>query len=233
VLILFFTSYYFLIGTVLASFAALCGQRIGSQQCPWAPPRSYCDACHIRLRWWQLIPILGYLIQGGHCHYCRQPIPVFFPLSELLAGTAAALLCGPGLGDSAAFFIVITTLVGLASNDFFYQFIYPVGLLGLFPLFFCTHHQNWTWENMIASALLLLFLACCCLTSYLGIGDGEFLLVVTFTIGWYPTLYVIMLGSFFTLLLTLRMPIKEKIPFIPGLAAALAMVLILLKNEII
>lgn len=228
-----FTSYYFLIGTVLASFAALCGQRIGNHQRPWAPARSFCDGCHVRLRWWQLIPILGYLIQGGHCHYCHQPIPVFFPLCELLAGTTAALLCGPNVGRSAAFLIAISTLVSLASSDYFYQFIYPVGLVGLLPLFFCTHHQAWTWENMIASALLLLVLASCCLIGGLGIGDGEFLLVVTFTTGWYPTLYVIMCGSFFTLLLTQRGPAKEKVPFLPGLASALAVVLILLKNNIL
>lgn len=51
--------YFFLLGTILASFAGLAAFRLGAGQSPWSPGRSYCDHCQHRLAPWQLIPICG------------------------------------------------------------------------------------------------------------------------------------------------------------------------------
>lgn len=126
--------YFFLLGTILASFAGLVAFRLGAGQSPWSPGRSYCDHCQHRLAPWQLIPICGYLLQGGRCRYCQTPLPIFYPLSELLTGGAALVLCHTLSPYSAGILLVLTSLVFLASTDHFYQFIYPAALSGLFPL---------------------------------------------------------------------------------------------------
>lgn len=54
--------------------------------------RSQCPACHITLRWYQLIPVLSFLIQHGRCAYCHQPISLQYPLVELATAFIFALL---------------------------------------------------------------------------------------------------------------------------------------------
>lgn len=41
-----------------------------------------CPACHHTLPGWQQIPILGWLLLKGRCHFCSQPIPIRYPLIE-------------------------------------------------------------------------------------------------------------------------------------------------------
>ena len=50
----------------------------------WSP-RSYCPLCRQRLVWWQLLPLLSFLILRGHCHGCKQPISWQYPLIEALS----------------------------------------------------------------------------------------------------------------------------------------------------
>jgi leader peptidase (prepilin peptidase)/N-methyltransferase len=46
-------------------------------------PRSRCPKCKSRLTLFQNIPILGYLLLGGKCGFCNQPISLRYPLVEL------------------------------------------------------------------------------------------------------------------------------------------------------
>ena len=45
--------------------------------------RSVCLHCSYRLRWYDLIPLVSWLLLGGKCRKCRQPIGYFEPLMEL------------------------------------------------------------------------------------------------------------------------------------------------------
>lgn len=49
--------------------------------------RSQCLSCGYVLRWYDLIPLVSWLSQGGKCRYCHKRIGSFEPLIEL--GTAA------------------------------------------------------------------------------------------------------------------------------------------------
>jgi leader peptidase (prepilin peptidase) / N-methyltransferase len=50
---------------------------------PWATGRSECDFCHAKLKWFENIPLLSFLIQGGKCRYCHKKIKTTYPLFEL------------------------------------------------------------------------------------------------------------------------------------------------------
>ena len=59
-------------GLAGGSFAACMVTRYVHHQSPWG--RSACEHCHHQLTWWQLIPVVGVLIQRGRCAWCHQPI---------------------------------------------------------------------------------------------------------------------------------------------------------------
>ncbi len=53
-------------------------------------PASRCPKCQTKLTWRENIPILGWLLLGGKCRFCRQPISVEYPLVEAAAATLFA-----------------------------------------------------------------------------------------------------------------------------------------------
>ena len=53
-------------------------------------PRSACPACGHRIRAWENVPIVSWLVLGGKCSACRSKISLKYPLVEALAGLGAA-----------------------------------------------------------------------------------------------------------------------------------------------
>ncbi|MBR2837137.1 prepilin peptidase [Candidatus Saccharibacteria bacterium] len=54
--------------------------------------RSVCLRCHHQLKWYENLPIISWLAQGGKCRHCGQKIGALEIISELSVGTALALL---------------------------------------------------------------------------------------------------------------------------------------------
>jgi len=48
--------------------------------------RSYCPKCHKTLSFYELIPIISFIIQGGKCRSCKQKISFQYILIEILSG---------------------------------------------------------------------------------------------------------------------------------------------------
>lgn len=72
-----------LIGAALGSFANVCIVRM-PEGASVVRPRSHCPKCDRQLSWWENIPILSYVLLGGKCHGCKQPISWQYPAVELL-----------------------------------------------------------------------------------------------------------------------------------------------------
>src|SRR5690349_882921 len=51
-----------------------------------------CTRCGHTLAFWQLLPLIGWLIQGSRGRCCHKRLNWIFPLIELLAGVTAILL---------------------------------------------------------------------------------------------------------------------------------------------
>ncbi len=49
-------------------------------------PRSHCPYCGKFLKWYELIPVLSFVIQKGKCRSCHHKLSLFYPFIEL--GTA-------------------------------------------------------------------------------------------------------------------------------------------------
>jgi len=54
--------------------------------------RSHCPHCKVSLRWYELIPLLSWVLQRGRCRHCRGAISIQYPLLELLT-MALVLAC--------------------------------------------------------------------------------------------------------------------------------------------
>lgn len=72
-----------LLGAVVGSFLNVCICRIPEGQSVVYPP-SHCPHCGQRLKAWQMIPVLSYLMLRGRCAFCSQAISWVYPVVEIL-----------------------------------------------------------------------------------------------------------------------------------------------------
>jgi len=47
-------------------------------------PPSHCPQCNNRLKWYDNVPIFGWIKLGGKCRFCRKPISIRYPIVELV-----------------------------------------------------------------------------------------------------------------------------------------------------
>lgn len=209
--------FLFMSGASLASFISSCSQRIINQQSLLFPRRSYCDSCHTILQWWHLVPIISYCFLRGRCFFCHQRINYFLPIIELLSGIAVASLIIFEPVHDLIILIFISTLIFLSITDLVAQSIYPLALLGLFPIVTLSSPQDFL-SNLVSATIitvaLMLFTA---VTNSLGTGDIEFLFSICLIWGWWQTILIIQASSLIMLVFFVcRSP--KRLPFIPALA---------------
>lgn len=75
----------FIYGLLFGSFFNVIGYRIPNNM-SIVKPGSFCPKCKHKLKWYELIPVLSFLIQGGKCRKCKSKISYFYPVIELLTG---------------------------------------------------------------------------------------------------------------------------------------------------
>lgn len=93
--VLIFSMFYitvFLFGIVIGSFLNVCILRIPQKQS--IVPSSHCMECGHKLAWYDMIPVLSYVMLGGKCRYCKSGISVQYPLVEALNGFLYLLVAG-------------------------------------------------------------------------------------------------------------------------------------------
>lgn len=81
---------FFIIGCVMGSFYHVIATRVSTGG-SIIKPASHCTKCKHTLRWYELIPVISYLIQGGKCRNCKTQIPIGCLLMELSTGILFAV----------------------------------------------------------------------------------------------------------------------------------------------
>lgn len=124
----------FIIGTILGSFYNVVGYRIPKQE-PITFPSSHCPNCKNKLKFYELIPLLSFLMQKGKCNYCHEKISITYPFFELLTGilfTLSYLSFGltPNLIIALTF---ISLLIIITISDYIYMII-PDNILIFFGI---------------------------------------------------------------------------------------------------
>ncbi len=77
--------YCFVIGTCVASFMNVIVDRVPRHE-DFVHGRSHCESCGHMLKWYDLIPILSYVLLRGKCRYCKAKIPMRGFFVELFGG---------------------------------------------------------------------------------------------------------------------------------------------------
>ena len=77
------------LGLAVGSFLNVCIYRLPRGESVVSPP-SRCPSCGRGLRWFENVPVLGYLLIGGRCRTCRAAVSPMYPIVE--AGTALVFL---------------------------------------------------------------------------------------------------------------------------------------------
>jgi len=76
-----------MIGTLIGSFLNVCIYRIPKGE-TIVFGRSHCMSCEKEIKWYDLIPVISYLILGGKCRYCKEKLSLQYPCIELINGLA-------------------------------------------------------------------------------------------------------------------------------------------------
>ena len=115
---------FFVFGLIFGSFFQVVGLRLPKGE-SIIKPASHCTNCDKKLKWYELIPILSYIIQGGKCRKCKKHISIKYPLYELLTGISFAF-CYIVFGFSTDIIIpltIISILIIVIISDIEYMVI--------------------------------------------------------------------------------------------------------------
>lgn len=81
----------FVIGMVFGSFMNVCIFRIPAGESVLTG-RSHCTVCKTDIKWYDLVPVLSYIILGGRCRNCKIRISARYPFVEFLNGASWFIL---------------------------------------------------------------------------------------------------------------------------------------------
>ena len=81
---------FFILGSVMGSFYHVLATRL-SKGLSIITPASHCEKCNHKLKWYELIPIVSYIIQGGKCRECKEKLPLSYLMMEICSGMLFAV----------------------------------------------------------------------------------------------------------------------------------------------
>ena len=208
--------YFFLIGSILASFLGLVIDRFPEQSI--IQPASHCDSCQTRLRPLDLIPIVSQVFNRFRCRYCKIRYPIWYALFEL--GLGLLFLAWSWGWISLGQVILITAGLTLGIYDFLHQ-EYPLLVWLTFHLVLMAC-SGW---NLV----MVFFLALGIMAHFIDIrmGAGDFLFLASCALIFSATelLILIQFASVAGILAFLSQKKKERLPFVPFLLLAACVII--------
>lgn len=208
--------YFFLVGSILASFLGLVIDRFPEQSI--IRPPSHCDSCQTRLRPLDLIPILSQVFNRFRCRYCKATYPVWYALFELGLGLIFLLYSWELLSLSQV--ILITAGLTLGIYDFRHQ-EYPLLVWMTFHLILMAS-SGW---NLVMVFFLILGILAHFIDIRMGAGDFLFLASCALIFSVTELLILIQFASATGILAFLLQNKKERLPFVPFLLLATCVII--------
>ncbi len=121
---------FFIFGAVMGSFYHVVATRLSNNESIISPP-SHCPKCGSRLKWYENIPIISYMIQKGKCRNCHSKIPISYWIVEVATGLLFAV-CYHSFGLSIKLLIAlvfVSSLITVIVSDIEYMIILDEVLL--------------------------------------------------------------------------------------------------------
>ncbi len=245
----------FFMGSAVGSFVNVLIDRTMVGQ-DWVRGRSHCDHCHKTLAWYDMIPVLSFLVYGGKSRCCHTPLSYRYPIVEILVGLLFVWWLGMGFWFfrlvsaplsvvQPAFWLVTgVTLSILALADLFYGVVL-VGVVWFasivvvayrFTLMYYGAHQLEDLVKALGLAAIFysLFWLLYKITKGRGMADGDMYIAMYMglLLGW-PRGVMALLGSFILgaivgliLIATRLRSRKDTLPFVPFMVGATVIALV-------
>ena len=213
-----------------------------------ASPPSHCPGCQNRIKWYDNIPVLSYLLLGGKCRHCKEHISFRYTLVELLNTVlwvlAVWMLWQTGAANAVIAAVVCSVLVCVCFIDLEHRIIpdrFQVMLLALGALSvvldFCGGNTGVAVSRLIGggAGLLVFWLIAfvgekCKGVEVLGGGDVKLCAVMGLVLGWQKLLLAVLVAS---LAACVAVPISKSLrnednefPFAPFLTAGFTVALL-------
>jgi leader peptidase (prepilin peptidase)/N-methyltransferase len=234
------------IGLCLGSFLNVLISRWGNEEGALFG-RSRCPRCRTQLAWYDLVPVLSFLILRGECRKCHKKISWQYPLVELaMASVLFLFVYQYGINLSLHEVFLGLLMLGFASLLFFdlVHFILPDGIIGPMIIGVGGHMAIWNAEQILSTAFTGL-LACALFAilyivsrgEWIGFGDVKLAFLIGLAFG-YPFGVLIIIISIWaaaivgaSLILLRKATAKSAIPF-GAFLAGVSIFYIIFFNEI-
>lgn len=107
-----------LVGIAVGSFINVCIYRIPRNE-NITTTRSHCMSCGNVIKWYDLVPILSYILLKGKCRFCKAKLSVQYPIIELLNGLLYCVIAAiVGINIQSVLIMALTsTLIVIAVID--------------------------------------------------------------------------------------------------------------------
>ena len=208
-------------------------------------PASHCDYCKKKLKWYELIPVISYIIQGGMCNYCHKKLSVTYLITEIVLGFMFGFgyyLYGISY-ELFAFLIIVSLTDIIFISDLKYLVIldYPlfISIILIIILKFCYFGFTPTLKAVISGAILVIFMILIKMIGdrvykreSLGWGDVKLALFMGCTLGIKLGFVALIIGSFIALPYAIYYVAKKEekeIPYGPFLISAVLIVFIFMQ----
>ncbi|MBI3631258.1 MAG: prepilin peptidase [Candidatus Staskawiczbacteria bacterium] len=210
----------------------------------WEFSRSFCPHCQNPLQWFELIPIISFVIQKFRCRSCHRKISWQYPITEIMTGVLFLLIFNFQFPISNEFsrlglfeilnliylLTVTSLLILIAVFDYKYyiipnKFIYPLILLATGYQLLITPHSSLLTTIISSLGFATFFFLMTVISGgrWMGMGDAKLVLFMGLFLGW-PKIFLaiflsFVLGSLISLILifTKQKTLKSQIPFGPFL----------------
>ena len=237
--------FLFIIGAIFGSFYNVVGYRLPKGESIIFPP-SHCTNCNHKLTFFELIPVLSYVFQGGKCKHCHQKISLFYPIFETLTGILF-VLCYLSFGLTPNLIIALTfisMMIIIVVSDYHYLIIPDEVLITFSIILFIEILCINGLETALYSLLngLLAFITMYLIKKFgdflfkkesMGGGDIKLLFIFGMVLTYPIAILSIFVGSLIGLPIAILILCTKKdhvLPFGPFLAAGGALLLLLQIN---
>lgn len=169
--------FMFLLGLIFGSFFNVVGLRV-PKGIPFSSDRSFCPSCKKQLVWYELIPVLSFIVQQRRCRKCKQTISFIYPMVELSTGLLFAFSYYKiGLTiELITVLLFVSMLMIILVSDINYMIIPNKVLLFFCPLFIGMRLieplDPW-WSAFAGGLVAFLLVAIIILASRGGMGAGD------------------------------------------------------------
>lgn len=205
-----------ILGLLLGSFLSMLLPRLHNKESGIVGGRSHCPNCKKTLHWYELLPLISYLLQKGQCRKCKKKISAWYPFSETLSLLSFLGLAWqfPEAYDFAWRAPLVFVMLFIFLYDLRFKEIHDLIMLpGILYATLFAWQVGDLQSALIGAAIAFVFFGLQWLASrgqWLGSGDILIGLFIGLALGWPKTLLALFISYLLGSLIGIVLILKQK-----------------------